>query len=213
MQPTRRRRRIAAVIAAVALVFFCLALILRWNPLDLVILRRVGYWALPAAAVAIPLAGIVIAWLTLRNKWVAITVTVVASVTALLLTCVAGAGWLLSDSPTKDLVIASEGDVQLVITHGPDGLGERQELLLRRPAGVLTRESRDPLFCARSEFNDPPPRQYSSARFVSATEVEVVLTDGKRFAVPFSRKTLRPAFTLTVWCNDDFAHPRDLGRE
>ncbi|GIJ49526.1 hypothetical protein Val02_64120 [Virgisporangium aliadipatigenens] len=213
LRPTRASRRIAALVAVFTLIVLTLSLLLWWNPLDLVILRRAGYWAPPFAVVGTPLMGIVVAWLTLRDKRAAIVVTVLASVAALALSCVAGALWFLSDAPPTDHRIAEQAGLELVITAGPDGWGERQELVVRRPAGLLTRESRYPLLCARSEFNDPPPRQYESARFASANTVEVVLTDGQRFTVPFDRSTLRPEYTLNVWCPaDEFDHPRDLGR-
>jgi hypothetical protein len=213
LRPSRASRRIAAVIGLVTLIVLAASLLLWWNPFDLVVLRRVGYWAPPFAVVGVPLTGIVMAWLTLRDRRAAIVVTVLASVAALALSCVAGALWFLSDAPPTDHVIATESGLELVITAGPDGWGERQELVVRRPAGILTRESRHPLLCARSEFIDPPPRQYESARFAAPNAVEVVLTDGQRFTVPFDRSTLRPEYTLNVWCPaDEFDRPRDLGR-
>ncbi|WP_433063697.1 hypothetical protein [Dactylosporangium sp. CS-033363] len=190
-------RRLFTASGGLVIVLSIVALLGWWDPWNLVHLRSAGRWALWLLPLAVGLL------LLRRAMWRLLLAVVVL--------CGAGLAWLF-DEPGKRTVVGSstDGQYQIVVVRSGDGLGERQEVKVVRPAGWNTRESRRPLLCARAEFNDAPPMQYSSVAFTGPHEVELTLTDGARHRIGFDPGTAEPRLTLDVWCHLKGAGVRTL---
>ncbi|WP_433222274.1 hypothetical protein ACQP00_23020 [Dactylosporangium sp. CS-047395] len=190
-------RRLFTASGGFVMVLLVVALAGWWNPWNLVRLRQIGEWALWLLPLGVGLL------LLRRARWRLLLAVVVLGA--------AGVAWLF-DEPGKRTVVGSstDGRYQIVVVKSGDGLGERQEVKVVRPAGWDTRESQRPLLCARAEFNDAPPMQYAAMAFTGPYEVELTLTDGARHRIGFDPRTAEPKLTLDVWCHLKGAGVRSL---
>ncbi|WP_432971437.1 hypothetical protein [Dactylosporangium sp. CA-233914] len=205
------RRRLTVGAGVLVLLLAVFTVVARANPGNLILLGRIGRWTLAAALFLGPLvvAGFVL--LYVRERAISITVTVLCAVLSVVLFGCSGFAWLLTPSHERTVVAwSSDLRYQVVIDKSDEGLSEHQWVRVVRPAGLNTRESAQPLLCARAEFQDPPPMQYSSVAFTGAHEVELTLTDGSRHRIGFHPSTVEPEYTLDIWCYLDGPRVRTL---
>ncbi|MEV6927756.1 hypothetical protein AB0M46_25095 [Dactylosporangium sp. NPDC051485] len=198
----------ASALAAVAVFFVTLVLLASYNPWHYVRLMPFGRNGVVFSTLALaPLLLLWAVWLVVGNR---IARVVVSVLTALLTLGSCAIGWanqsLGDPEPRKITVlgVSPDGRFELVDEYSAVMFFTAVERVrLRSRAGLASRASGQALACFQHQTDDArsPSRVLRSARFVGATEVEVVSGDGVAWRTTFDPGTLVAASTLARGCN------------
>jgi hypothetical protein len=140
-------------------------------------------------------------WLAIRRRSPAITLTVVATVLAVVV-CTCGGAFDLGrlaflfgpTGKTEVVAVSADGSLEVVALQYSVVPDYTSILRLRSRDGFWSRESPHDLACVSEHL----PGESVDVRFVDAHTVEVRADDGKAWTTTFDPRTLAPATTLVL---------------
>ncbi|WP_433041676.1 hypothetical protein [Dactylosporangium sp. CS-033363] len=200
-----RRKRLAVVLGALALVAVVVESVAAANPWRYVALIPAG----KASTTVLVATGVVVlvgvgAALLIRRTLAAQIAVGVTLVVAWLVACAgleaAGAG--VERGATTSVAVSPDGRFELVLVHYPQTGNPIDYLRLRTRSGLGSRESADNVACFSHSYEvNAPEDVFERAAFVGEHEVEVRAEQGEPFRTTFAPDSLRAAAAWSRGCD------------